>query len=178
VATLSGWLRDWRNIAENVPVGNYEEITVELDGTTYEIMRISAFDQEIDGDRRAVRTGARIFDDKTALYTHLTRDTGVVRFITMRGSPTYVLEPGADVIEWAAAVEGISVREMAAAVREGALGKKVARLVKRGQRHAREVLVAQVTGLQQRAEDAEHEVAMLRLELRARERDLAVADRD
>lgn len=178
MATLPEWLRDWRGIAERVTAGHYEAITVEREGTTYEIMRISAFDQEIDGDRRAVRTGARTFDDKTALYTHLTRDTGVVRFITMRGNPTYVLEPGSDAFEWAADVEGVSVREMALAVREGALGREVARLVRRGERRSRDILAAQVAALKQRAEDAEDEALMLRAELKARERDLARADRD
>lgn len=171
------WLRDWRGIAEGVAAGRYEAITADLAGTTYEILRVSAFDSSIDGDRRAVRTGARAFDDKTALYTHLTRDTGVVRFITMRGSPTYVLEPGSDAVEWAAAVEGVSVREMAQAVREGALGREVARLVRRGERHARDILTAQVDALEQRALDAEGEAELLRAELRARRRALDRSDR-
>ena len=178
MATLPEWLRDWRGIAEGVLAGHYEPITAEREGTVYEIMRISAFDAEIDGERRAVRTGARAFDGKTALYTHLTRDTGVVRFITMRGSPTYVLEPGSDAFEWAADIEGVSMREMALAVREGALGREVARLVKRGERRSREVLAAQVAALKQRAEDAEDEALMLRAEFKARERDLTRADRD
>lgn len=178
MATLPEWLRDWRTIAEQVQAGHYEPITAEREGTAYEIMRISAFDQEIDGDRRAVRTGARTFDGKTALYTHLTRDTGVVRFITMRGNPTYVLEPGSDAFEWAADIEGVSVREMALAVREGALGREVARLIRRGQRRSSDILAAQVSALKQRAEDAEDEALMLRAELKARERDLARADRD
>lgn len=178
MVALTEWLRDWRNIADEVSAGRYESIEVEREGTTYEILRISAFDREIDGGRRAVRTGARTFDDKTALYTHLTRDTGIVRFITMRGNPAYVLEPGSHAVEWAADVEGISVAEMALVVREGALGRQVARLVRRGERQSRDILAAEVAALRQRAEDAEDEAVILRAELRARERDLSRLGQD
>jgi len=178
MVTLSDWLRNWRQIAENVSDGRYESITAERDGRSYEVLRISSFDTEIDGDRRAIRTGARDFDDKTALFTHLTRDTGVVRFISMRGRPRYVLEPGSECIEWAAEVEGVSERELALAVREGALGREVARLVRRGERQARAIMAAQVEALRQQVGDAEAEAELLRVELRARERDLARSQRD
>jgi hypothetical protein len=58
------------------------------------------------------------------------------------------------------------------------LGREVARLVRRGHRRAQDILAAQVAALHQRAEDAENEALMLRAELKARERDLARADRD
>ncbi|MER8817197.1 hypothetical protein NKJ36_25040 [Mesorhizobium sp. M0142] len=120
-----------------------------------------------------VRTSAREFDDKVALFSHLTRDIGLVRVITIRGRPRFVLEPGADVLDWAADVEGVSVRELAQAVREGSLGRRVARLVQRHERRSRQVVEAQVQALRERAEDAEAEAALLRAELSVRERDLA-----
>lgn len=131
----------------------------------------AAYDAEIDGDRRAIRTGARAFDDKTALYTHLTRDTGVIRHITMRGQPRYVLESGSEAVEWAADVEGVSVRELAHAVRDGALGREVARMVRRGVRAAREMAEAQETALRQLVRLVEAEVRTLRAELGALEAD-------
>ena len=167
--SLADWLRDWRRIAERVSPGHYDSITTERDGREYEILRISAYDAEIDGDRQAVRTGARAFDDKTALYTHLTRDTGVIRHITMRGQLRYVLEPGSDSVEWAADVEGVSVRELAHAVRDGVLGREVARIVRRGVRASREMAEAQEMALRQRVRSAEAEVRTLRAQLSASE---------
>ena len=84
-----------------------------------------------------------------------------------------MLEPGAGSLEWVADTEGVSVRELAQAVREGALGRRVAQLVQRRERRSREVLEAQVQALRERAEDAEAEAALRWAELRARERDLA-----
>lgn len=173
MVSLAHWIQDWRRIAADVPEGHYQPITVERGDRTYEILRVSAFDLELDGERRVVRTGAREFDDKVALYSHLTRDIGLIRVIAMRGRPQYVLEPGADVLNWAADVEGVSLRELAQAVREGALGRHVARLVQRRERRSREFVEAQVQALRERAEDAEAEAALLWSELRARERDLA-----
>jgi hypothetical protein len=173
MVSLARWIQDWRRIAEEVPDGHYEPITVARDQREYEILRISAFDPTIDGERRVVRTGSREFDDKVALFTHLTRDIGLVRVIAIRGRPRFVLEPGADVLEWAADVEGVSVRELAQSVREGELGRRVARLVLRRERRSREIIEAQVQALRERAEDAETEATLLRAELHARERDLA-----
>lgn len=173
MVSLVRWIQDWRRVAEAIPEGHYEPITVEREGRDYDILHVSVFDPIIDGERRVVRTGAREFDDKVALFSHLTRDIGLVRVIAVRGRPRFVLEPGADVLDWTADVEGVSVGELAQAVREGALGRRVARLVLVRERRSREVLQAQVQALRERSEDAEAEVALLRAELRARERDLA-----
>ncbi|MER9638362.1 hypothetical protein [Mesorhizobium sp. M0228] len=138
--SLASWIQNWREVAEEVPAGDYAPINVERDGVSYEILRISNFDPQIDGERRCVRTGAREFDDRVALFTHLTRDIGLVRVISLRGRPRWVLEPGADSLEWVADVEGVSVRELTLAAREGALGRHVARLLRRRERRSREVL--------------------------------------
>ena len=143
------------------------------DGRDYEVLHISIFDPEIDGERRVVRTPVRVFDDKLALFTRRTRDIGLVRVIAVRGRPRYVLEPGADALDWAADVEGVSVRVLTQSAREGALGRQVARLVRHRERQSREIVEAQVRALRERAEDAEAEAALLRAELRVRERDLA-----
>ena len=79
MASLARWIENWRRVAEAVPDGHYEPITAERDGQQYQILQISGFDPEIDGERRAVRTGSREFDDKVALFTHLTRDMGLAR---------------------------------------------------------------------------------------------------
>ncbi|ESY96673.1 hypothetical protein [Mesorhizobium sp. LNHC229A00] len=176
--SLASWIQSWREVAEEVPAGRYVPINVERDGVSYEILRISNFDPQIDGERRFVRTGAREFDDRVALFTHLTRDIGLVRVISLRGRPRWVLEPGADSLEWLADVEGVSVRELSLAAREGALGRRVAGLVRRRERRSREVLEAQVQALRERAEDAEAEAALQRAELQTKERDLSRYDKD
>lgn len=170
MATWTDWLRDWRQIAESVPEGQYEPITMRLGGRDYDVLRISAFDAEIDGDRRVIRTATRDFDNKVALYTRRTRDIGLVRVISVRGRPRYVLEPGADALEWAADVEGVSLRELTLSAREGALGRQVARMVRQSARRSPEVIDAELQALRERAEDAEAEAELLRAELRDRMR--------
>jgi hypothetical protein len=173
MVSLSLWIQNWRRVAEAVPVGRYEPITAERGDRQYEILQVSGFDLEIDGERRVIRTGAREFDDKVALFTHLTRDIGSVRVITVRGRSRWVLEPGADSLDWVADTERVSIRELAQAVREGTLGRRVARLVQQRERRSREVLQAQVRVLREKAEDAEAEAKHLRVELHDRERALA-----
>jgi hypothetical protein len=167
------WLRAWRQIADSVTEGRYKEITANHDGRDYNVLRISLYDPEIDGERRTVRTPVREFDDKVALFTNRTRDLGIVRVIAVHGRPRYVLEPGADAVDWAADIEGVSPAELAQSIREGALGRRVARLATRQERRSREVLEAKIQALRERVQDAEAEAAMLQAELRARERDLA-----
>lgn len=171
------WLRNWRNIADGVPDGYYEAITSTIDDRDYDVLHISGYDVEVDGDRRVVRTSARDFDDKVALFTRRTRDIGLIRLICVRGSPRFVLEPGADVLDWAAAVEGVSVRDLAQSVRDGTLGRRVARLVRNAERRSRERADAELQALRERVEDLEAEAETLTAELRRRERDLARRDR-
>jgi hypothetical protein len=173
MATWQEWLRAWRQIADSVPEGRYKEITMQHDDRDYDVLRISLYDPEVDGERRTVRTAVRDFDDKVALLSHRTRDLGIVRVIAVHGRPRYVLEPGADAVEWAADIEGVSQGELAQSIREGALGRRVARLATRQERRSREVLEAKVQALRERVLDAEAEASMLQAELRARERDLA-----
>lgn len=173
MATLSQWIGNWRAIANAVPDGQFEPISVEIDGRAYEILKISSFDQDIDGGRGVVRTAARDFDDKVALFTHLTRDMGIVRIISVRGRPRWVLEPGADSFGWVAITEGVSVVELDRAIREGVLGRRVARFARQKERWSRRLVEAQVRALRESLEDAEAEVGILQVELRSRERDLA-----
>lgn len=170
---LTEWLRSWRQIAAEIPADRYVSITTDRGDRSYEVLLVSVYDADVDGDRRFIRTGAREFDDKVALFTHLTRDTGAVRIISMRGQPRYVLEPGADTLDWLADVEGVSSAELTQAVREGDLGRKVARLASRGLRRSKARLEAEVQSLREQVEDAEIEADTLRNELKARERDLA-----
>jgi hypothetical protein len=172
VASWTDWLRNWRRIADAVPNNHYDAINVEIDGTQYEVLRISNYDADIDGDRRVITTGSRDFDDRVALFSRRTRDIGFVRVIEVRGRPRYVLEPGADALDWAAVVEGTTVRQLALSVQEGALGRRVGRLVTRRQRHAVDMLRAKIQALRERLEDAELQALSLRAELNARESDL------
>ncbi|AHF88272.1 hypothetical protein RLEG3_04020 (plasmid) [Rhizobium leguminosarum bv. trifolii WSM1689] len=162
------WLRGWRVIADGVPEGEFEDIVMTSEGTDHVVLRISQYDQDIDGDRRVVRTTSRAFDDQVALFTRRTRDLGFVRVITVRGRPRYVLEPGAGALEWAATVEGVTMRELVESVREGKLGRRVSRLFRQRERQT----TARIQALREQLEDAEDEVERLRLDIRTMDRNI------
>ena len=165
MVTLRAWIDDWKKVTEGVKDGVYEPINASVGEDTFEILRVSKFDQEIDGPRKTVETPARIFDDKVALFTHRTRDSGIVRIITKKGRKCFVLEQGTEVIEWAAAVEGVSTAELRGTAGESALWRSIALQV-RLQKARRAVLVAQVEQLKQRTMETEQEVQNLQLRLR------------
>lgn len=167
------WLRGWRAIADGVPDGEFEDIVMTSDETEYAVLRISQYDQHVDGDRRVVRTTSRDFDDQVALFTRRTRDLGLVRVITVRGRPRYVLEPGGGALDWAAAVEGVTMRELVESIREGELGRRVSRIFRQRARRNRDLAQAKIQALRERLEDADAEAELLRLELRTMERDIA-----
>lgn len=168
MVTWAEWLRGWRGIADSVPEGEFEDIVMTSNEIDYVVLRVSQYDQDIDGDRRVVRTTSRDFDDQVALFTRRTRDVGFVRVITVRGRPRYVLEPGAGALEWAAAVEGVTMRELVESVREGKLGRRVSRSFRQRERQA----AARVQALREQLEDAEEEVDRLRLDIRTMDRDI------
>lgn len=163
------WLQGWRGIADGVAEGHYETITVTMAGRDYDVLHVSAYDADIDSERRAIRTSAREFDDRVALYSRRTRDVGLVRLICVRGQPRYVLEPGADAVDWAAELEGVSVRDLTLSARDGALGRRVARLVRHSERRSRERNEAEMQALRERVEDLANEGESLKAELKRRE---------
>ena len=75
----------------------------------YEVLRVSIFDEDIDGPKTFVQTSSSSFEDKTALYCHLTRDIGLIRVITTKGQLWFIMEPGTEVLGWITAVEEMTL---------------------------------------------------------------------
>ena len=109
-----------------------------------------------------------------ALYSHRTRDTGLARVITNKGSPVYVLQRGTDALRWAAAVEGMSVDSMVVATRAGTAERGIARRA-RQQGRTTEELKEIADALSQRIFDAEQELGELEAELRAVRREFELS---
>ena len=135
------------------------------------MLQVSLFDPSVDEGRKIARITSRDFDNKVALYSHRTRDTGLARAITNKGRPRYLIEQGRDALKWAAAVEGMPVVHLLAATREGAIGLgQLQRIMQRKNPLARLKELAEA--MHQRIFEAEQEIAAMQAELRVIERDI------
>lgn len=67
-----------RQVAEAVDEDHYELIVMTQGRREYDVLHISTFDPEIDGNHKIVRTSARDFNDKAAFFTRRTRDIRLV----------------------------------------------------------------------------------------------------
>jgi hypothetical protein len=172
MVTVANWLTNWRRIADGLEDGVYEPITAHHGGVNYEVLRLSKFDEEIDGLKNVVQTTSSAFEDKTALLSHLTRDTGLIRVVTKKGRAWFVLEPGEEVLEWIAAVEGVSLAKLLSSSRAGVLWRRMAKAVKLEKRRRR-LSEAQGQELKKQIIEAENEAIRLRLELSDVEGELA-----
>jgi hypothetical protein len=173
MVSLRDWVNNWRDTEERLAESERVGIIMRHGGNDYEVLTVRAYDAEIDEGRKLARTVARAFDNQVALYSRRTRDSGLARVITKRGTPYYVLERGPGALEWAAAVEGMSIPLLVAATREGALGLGLSRNRRRLQR-TREDLEEIVEALSARKFDAEQEADELQTELKAVEFELEV----
>lgn len=170
---IKAFNEDWREVAESVPADRYGNIVASAGGEDFKILRISHYDEDVDGGRKMVDTASRDFDDAQAYFSHVTRDAHLTRAITLRGKRKFVLEPGPQVIGFKAAREGVSVKTFIAAAREGILGRRIAEMAIREEKDARLLAEAKVQVLEARIQDLKEETAMLNIELRAARRELA-----
>ncbi len=173
MASMTEWLRKWRGIANALEEGIYESITVQRGDEIYEVLRVSIFDQEIDGGKHYVVTPSTDFEDQLAALSRRTRETGLTRVITAKGKPRFILEQGTDALEWMAAVEGVKLENLISATRNGSLWRSIARRVARGEKVKQRLLEAQVEELKEYAREAEYETQRLALELRSAEKELS-----
>lgn len=147
------WLKNWRTIADKSSATAYVPIMTTEGGTDYEVLRVSKFHQDHDGNKPHVKTPIREFNDKTALHSKATRDLGVVRVITNNRKPAFVIEPGADVLEWRALTQGVSVTKLVEVMRAGDLGRRVRRRDRRAAKDSREQLAVVRQELNQELEE-------------------------
>ncbi len=168
------WLKDWRTIANTSSPTADVSIVVAVDGADYEVLRVSRFHVDYDAEKPHVETSIRAFNDRTALFSKATRDLGIVRVITSKHKPMFVVEPGADVFEWRSATEGVSVGKLVKAMREGDLGRRIRRRDRKAAKDSQERLVAIEQEYQ--AELQELGVRLKEAEQRAAEQEM-IADR-
>ena len=182
MVTFKDWVNDWRSCVNDLEAdgdktrsGSAAEaslgITATWDGTNYEVMTVALFDPAVDEGRKLARVTSRDFDNKVALYSHRTRDTGLARVITNKGRPRYLIEQGGAALAWAAAVEGMSIAHLTAATREGAIGLgHLQRILPMKRPLGR--LKGLAEALRQRIFEAEQEINALQSELRVVDREI------
>lgn len=161
---MAEWLKNWREIVGEMRSGKYVSVTSVIDKRSYEVIRVSLYDETIDSSKKFVTTSASAFEDKTALYSHLTRDTGVIRVITTKGRNWFVVEPGADVLEWLTAVEGVSLPSLRRALRMGQLWRGIAKRAQKEKR-LRRLAEAEVEELTARLDEVRLELSQIEIEL-------------
>jgi hypothetical protein len=172
LATLTDWLKGWRTIADGLGEPGRAPITMAHGGRTYEVLIVSTYEPGMEEGYVVAKTASRDFDGKVALYSRRTRDTGLMRIITNKGTPRFVLRPGADAIEWASAVEGIPASRLISASRLGAVSRGIARRARQEKWDTERMDDAWIS-LEAQIIELEEEIEELRNESRAlkRERD-------
>ena len=132
------WLENWRQIANEASPKTRTSILMSVGGEDYEVLCVSRFWEESDADKRVLKTTIREFNDKRVSQSRSTRDLGLPRVITNYGKPAFLIEPGAEAVEWRAATEGVPVKELVKTMRGGDLGRHIRRLDRKAKRAATE----------------------------------------
>lgn len=167
------WLKHWRKIADKSSPTTYVPILATVDGIYYEVLRVSKFHPDYDGCRPYVETSIREFNDKTAIYSKATRDLGIVRVITNNRRPAFVIESGADVLEWRAVTESVPVKKLVEVMRVGDLGRRIRRRDRKAAKNSRERQEAVVQELREEVNELQ-----VRLSKAEADRDEAKLDRE
>ena len=108
------------------------------------------------------------------MFSKATRDLGIVRVITSNHRPMFVVEPGADVLEWRSVTEGVSVGKLVKVMRAGDLGRRIRRRDRKAAKDSQERQVA--IEQEYKAELQELHVRLKEAEQRAAEQEM-IADR-
>ena len=176
------WVNDWRSCVKELEEEAEQSSTTTImeralsiaaawDETDYEILKVVLFDPSVDGGRKLARITSRDFDNKVALYSHRTRDTGLARVITNKGRPRYLIEQGRDALKWAAVVEGMPVAHLIATTREGASGLGQFQRIKLLKRPLG-LMKDLAKTMRQRIFEAEQDVIAMQAELRVVDREI------
>lgn len=170
---LDEFVRDWRNVMEQIPDGYVGYVTARTAGQDYDLFAASMFDPDLDADRIALEIRSRRFDDAVAFYIHLVRDLGVPLVITYRGRPRWFLEPGPDALDYMAERARTTPNNLARVARHGEIGRKIARRVrsplKVDLRNAKNIIAAQ----EEEIAELSDEIAVLTSERNSLSRELA-----
>jgi hypothetical protein len=168
----SDWIRPraWRNLAEEHTDELGEEYVVigqmrDDDDEPFELLKLSRYSARFDADKLALHTSIRVFDNMPVEMSRRTRDLGIVRFITKKGTPIFVLEPGADVLRWMAIREGIPERELVNIARRGEVGRAVRRKDRRALKSSRQEAEATIRAYKEHIHSLESQLAQAKLDL-------------
>ena len=136
--SFAEWLKDWQAIADASNATTDVPIVIAVDGIDYEVLSVSRFHSGYDERTPHIETSIREFNDKTPLLSKATRDLGIVRVITRRRQPMFMVEPGADVLQWRSATEGVTVGKLVKVMRAGNLGRRIRRRDRRAAKDSQE----------------------------------------
>lgn len=163
--TWQNWLQQWRTIADNSESDTYLPIMITVDTVHYELLRISKFNREYDEEKPHILTSIRDFNDKTAILSRATRDLGIVRVITKKHTPTFIIEPGADVLKWISKNEGVSAGKLVKIMRSGDIGRRIRRRDRKTAKDLHEKNLSAEQKLKAKLEQQEEIVTALNFEL-------------
>lgn len=162
--------RAWRKLAEEHTDKLGEEYVVigherDDEDEPFELLRLSRYSAKFDGDKLALHTSIRAFDSMPVEMSRRTRDLGVARFITDKGKPIFVLEPGADVLKWMAIRERVAERELINIARRGEVGRAVRRKDRRALKASRQESEATISAYKERIHELKSELAQTKVDL-------------
>ncbi len=162
--------RAWRKLAEEHTDKLGEEYVVigherDDEDEPFELLRLSRYSAKFDADKLALHTSIRAFDSMPVEMSRRTRDLGVARFITDKGKPIFVLEPGADVLKWMAIRERVAERELINIARRGEVGRAVRRKDRRALKASQQETGATVSAYEERIRELKSELAQTKVDL-------------
>jgi len=162
--------RAWSALAKKYTDKSGETYTVigrerDDEGEPFELLRLSRYSPKLDAGKLAIRTSTRDFDEMPVEMSRRTRDLGVTRFITNKGKPLFVLEPGADVLEWMAIREGVSESELINITRRGEVGRAVRRKDRRALKASQQETEATIRAHKENIDKLESDLAQTRVDL-------------
>lgn len=162
--------RAWRKLAEEhtdelgqkyVVIGQKSDDENE----PYELLQLSRYSAKYDSNKSVIHTPIREFDAKPVEMSRRTRDLGVARFITDKGKPIFVLEPGADVLKWTAIREGITEMELVNIARRGEVGRAVRRKDRLALKASKQEGEAKIQAHQEHIQKLERDLAQAKVDL-------------
>lgn len=131
----------------------------------YELLQLSRYSAKYDSNKSVIHTPIREFDAKPVEMSRRTRDLGVARFITDKGKPIFVLEPGADVLKWTAIREGITEMELVNIARRGEVGRAVRRKDRLALKASKQEGEAKIQAYQEHIHKLERDLAQAKVDL-------------
>ncbi len=171
--TIRDFSKLWKTKIERLRGDQYLKIYGQVGSQFFEVLEFAKFDEKIDGDKSLIKVSLTDFTEAPASYARRVLLGSAGRVVTWRGDPLYVLEQGRDALSFIASREGISVRFLLQACRQGELGRQIAQKIKKRERSERKSLEIAIAAREERIADLNSEIAALTLERNHLARELA-----